>query len=98
MNSSSSMKLVDVNGMEHQLSDYNVTMMLVVGWMSFILAYVFNIFYYKVHPSGVDFNISRFRNKLHFYVCGYRVDFNTKKKDRLHFNRNEMEKLVTSNV
>ena len=98
MNSLSAMKLIDVNGVEHPLSDYNVTIILVVGWTSFILAYVFNILYYKVHPSGVDFNFSRFRNKLHFYICGYRIDFNAGEKDKLHKNSIEMEKLVISDV
>ena len=98
MNSTSSIKLVDINGMEHLLSDHNVTIILIVGWTSFLLSCVFNILYYKVHPSGVDFNLSRFQNKLHFYICGYRVDFDIAENEEFDDNRPELVRLVSSNV
>ena len=44
--------------------------MLGIGWASFLCSYLVNFAYYVVHPSGVDFNTSRFNNRLFIYVLG----------------------------
>ena len=44
--------------------------MLVIGWASFLCSYLVNFAYCVVHPSGLDFNKSRFNNRLFIYVLG----------------------------
>ena len=57
LNLSDDMLINDVNGRPHPLSQDHVQMILVIGWVSFILSWMFNILYYRVHPSAVDFNL-----------------------------------------
>ena len=64
------MKIIDVNGRPHTLTQYQVQNMLVISWVFFLLSWIFNILYYKVHPSAVDFNLKRSRAKLFIYVLG----------------------------
>ena len=64
------MKLVDVNGFEHEITRHHINMMMVVGWISFFLAWILNIVYYALHPSAVDFNLSRLKKKLTVGVLG----------------------------
>ena len=68
------MKLVDINGMEHQITTYEVSIMLTIGWIAFILSYIVNIIFYIIHPSGVDINISRLQNKFMFHIFGKKID------------------------
>ena len=68
------MKLIDVNGMEHQITSYNVSVMLAIGWTSFLLSYLFNLIFYVLHPSAVDFDRSRFGHRFFFYICGKKYD------------------------
>ena len=35
--------------------------MLMIGWISFIISWCFNLLFYKLHPSSVDFDKGRFR-------------------------------------
>ena len=58
------MKLIDVNGNSHEFTSYHVHMMMAVGWVCFILAWILNIVYYFLHPSAVDFELSRLHEKL----------------------------------
>ena len=68
------MKLLDVTGAEKKLTRSDVHWMMVTGWISFIIAWVLDIIYYKLHPSAVDFNPNRLRRKLSLYVLGQNVD------------------------
>ena len=67
------MVLIDVNGVPHELTSLHVHVMLGVGWTAFLLAWVFNILHYRLHPFAVDFNIGRLKNKFFFYIFGKRV-------------------------
>ena len=64
------MKLIDVNGNSHEFTSYHVHMMMAVGWVCFILAWILNIVYYFLHPSAVDFELSRLHEKLKIPVFG----------------------------
>ena len=67
------MKLIDVNGNAHKLTPQQVTGMIIVGWVAFLLAGVMNIAYYKVHPSSVDFSPSRLWKKMFIYLLGKKL-------------------------
>ena len=75
LNLSDNMEIIDVNGRHHPLTQYQVLMMLVIGWVSFILSWLSNIIYYKFHPSGVDFNVGRSRSRLFIYFLGRKVGY-----------------------
>ena len=66
-------KIFDANGRPHSLTQHHVVMILVIGWTSFIMSWIFNILYYKVHPSAVDFKLKRVRAKMFIYVFGYKL-------------------------
>ena len=83
-----SMKLIDINGMTQEKTIHHVTMMMAVGWVTFLLSYVVNVAFYMIHPSGVDINRSRFRNKWYFYINGRRVNLSFKRNEVLE-KRNE---------
>ena len=67
------MKLVDVNGMVHEINCYHISMMLLAGWICFLLSFILNIVYYAIHPSGVDFNKERFDKRFYFHLCGTEI-------------------------
>ena len=67
------MSLVDVHGRVRLLTEHQVHVTLVIGWVSFLLSWMFNIMYYRVHPSAVDFNPSRSRARLFIYILGRRI-------------------------
>ena len=73
MKFSDTMEIKDVNGRPHPLTEYQVQMILVIGWVCFFLSWICNIIYYKVHPSGVDFNLGRSRARLFIYFLGKKV-------------------------
>ena len=80
------MKIVDETGRVHDLSVATVRTMIGTGWGAFIAAWLLNIAFYKVqytnsssyitlyscqvHPSAVDLEVSRFRNKMVINVLG----------------------------
>ena len=68
------MKLLDVNGAEKKLTRSDVHWMMVTGWFTFIIAWILDIIYYKLHPSAVDFNPNRLRRKLSLFVLGQNID------------------------
>ena len=72
---SDSMKLMDVNGNTHPLTKHQVRMMILLGWMAFLLAWLMNILFYKVHPSAVDFSPKRYRDRCFLYVVGKKIVF-----------------------
>ena len=64
------MKLIDINGVPHELTEAQVRMMIMIGWLTFLAAWVMNILFYKTHPSAVDFSPKRFRDKMFIYIFG----------------------------
>ena len=87
LNITGDMKLIDVNGNSHEFTSYHVHMMMIVGWVCFIIAWILNIVYYFLHPSAVDFELSRLHEKLKIPVFGnyiwdisktLRIDMKTK--------------------
>ena len=67
------MKIIDVNGMEQDISCYHISMMLLAGWICFLLSSLLNLIYYAIHPSGVDFNKERFYRRFYFYFCASKI-------------------------
>ena len=74
-NLSDNMRLIDVNGIPHPMSKFQVRMMMLIGWMAFLLAWLMNILFYKVHPSAVDFSLKRYKEKCFLYVFGIKMNF-----------------------
>ena len=72
---SDSMRLIDVNGNPHPMKKFQVRMMIMIGWLAFLLGALMNILFYKFHPSFVDFNPKRFREKCFIYVLGRKIVF-----------------------
>ena len=73
LNFKNTMEIKDVNGRPHDLTQYQVQIIMVIGWVAFFLSWISNILYYKVHPSAVDFNPRRSRSKLFIYFLGRKV-------------------------
>ena len=67
---SDSMRLIDVNGNPHPMTKLQVRMMIMIGWLAFLLAALMNILFYNVHPSFVDFSPKRFKEKCFIYIFG----------------------------
>ena len=74
-NLSDSMRLIDVNGIPHPMTKFQVKMMILIGWLAFLLAAVMNIVFYKVHPSFVDFSLKRYKEKGSIYFFGRQIVF-----------------------
>ena len=72
LNISDNMEIKDVNGRPHPLTQYQVQMILILGWVSFLLSWICNIIFYKFHPSGVDFG--RLKARLFIYFLGRKGD------------------------
>ena len=68
------MKLMDVNGYPHDLTPYQVRMMITIGWIAFFSSWTMNILFYAVHPSAVDFNLERLRDKCYIYILGRKIN------------------------
>ena len=64
------MRLIDVNGLPHNLTEYQVRMMITIGWLTFLAAWVTSICFYITHPSAVDLNPKRFKDKMFIYIFG----------------------------
>ena len=61
------MILVDMNGAEHKMSTIFVVIVLIIGWVSFLLAILTNCIYYVVHPMALKVNP---KDKLKTYIFG----------------------------
>ena len=61
------MRLIDVNGAPHVLTEYQVKMMITIGWVTFLAAWMMTLLNYKVHPSSVRFTP---KGKMFFYIFG----------------------------
>ena len=73
VNVTDEMKLIDVNGNPHVMTPSQVSVMIIIGWTSFLLAWIMNIMFYKVHPSSVDFSLSGLCKKMFIYICGRKI-------------------------
>ena len=67
-------KIVDLNGRPSYLTQFEVHMILVIGWAAFIISNLLNIIHYIVHPSQVDRSLSRFRTRFFVYILGKRIE------------------------
>ena len=76
------MRLIDVHGVPHDLTEPQVWIILAIGWLSFLAAWVMNILFYKTHPSAVDFSLKRFQEKMFIYIFGKKMDLKTWRKKR----------------
>ena len=72
---SDNMRLIDVNGNPNPMTKFQVRMMIMIGWLSFLLAWLMNILFYKVHPSFVDFSPKRLKKKCFIYIFGRKLTF-----------------------
>ena len=61
------MRLIDVNGAPHVLTEHQVRMMITIGWVTFLAAWLMNLLNYKVHPSSVKFST---KEKMFIYIFG----------------------------
>ena len=80
------MRLIDVNGNPHPLTKFQVRMMIMIGWLAFILAVLMNILFYKVHPSFVDFSPKRFKERCFIYLFGRKIAFFGNQAGKHFFN------------
>ena len=76
-------KLIDINGYEHDMTKSQVRIMYALGFSAFILSWIMNLCYYKVHPSAVDFRLKTFKEKCFIYILG------EKKRIPIPFKTNE---------
>ena len=74
MNMNEDVEIVDLNGRPSYLSQFEVYMILVIGWVAFIISNLLNIIHYIVHPSKVDFSLSRFKARFFVYILGKRIE------------------------
>ena len=61
------MRLIDIHGAPHELTELQVRMMITIGWITFLAAWMMNILNYKVHPSSVNFSPDK---KMFVYIFG----------------------------
>ena len=62
--------IVSTNGMKVPFSRSSVQNQLKFGWTVFFLAILLNILFYNLHPSSVDFDLKRSKNKMDFHILG----------------------------
>ena len=56
-----------MNGDVHRITLWHAQIVLILGWLSFLLSTIFNIIYYTVHPMAPQVSI---RGKLVTHVFG----------------------------
>ena len=82
LNIKEGMKITDIYGNPEELKPDHVRVMLAVGWACFLVSWLINIAYYKVHPSAVDvFSLS---DKKKLYVFGRDVFSSENKQQPSH--------------
>ena len=64
------MKLIDINGYEHDMTKRQVRTMYTLGFAAFILSWIMNLCFYKAHPSAVDFRPKTFHEKCFINILG----------------------------
>ena len=83
---SDSMRLIDVNGNPHPMTKFQVRMMIMIGWLAFLLAALMNVLFYNVHPSFVDFSPKRLKKKCFIYFFGRKIVFFSSGKGNFSFS------------
>ena len=73
----------DLHGLDHQLTRFNIHMMLLIGWISFMSGIIVNIIYYADHPSVVEFSWNKVKNSFCSSKSKNRIDEAI--KQNLHF-------------
>merc|ERR1719300_977150 len=63
--------LVNTVGRTYDFTPSHVFITLGVGWAAFVLALIFNLLYYVLHPSQV--NVKSFQEKRVVTVFGYKI-------------------------
>ena len=48
------MKLIDINGIPHELTPTQVRVMMAIGWVSFFMSWAFNSLFYKVSKITIS--------------------------------------------
>ena len=61
------MRLIDVNGAPHVLTEFQVKIMITIGWVTFLAAWLMNLLNYTVHPSSVNYSP---KEKMFIYIFG----------------------------
>ena len=51
------MKLIDVTGKAHSISKRSTRLILVAGWIFFVVSSIFHCIFYKIHPSATDISL-----------------------------------------
>ena len=65
------MKIMDIEGKWEKFSEADMNSILVIGWIFFLMANIFNIIFYSVHPAEVQFQKKK---TALLHVLGYKVD------------------------
>ena len=74
---SDEMVLIDMDGYDdHKMTTGFVATVVILGWLSFVLAIGFNIIYYIVHPMAPQVSP---KDKLKTYICGNLWDLEKRK-------------------
>ena len=68
------MRLIDVNGAPHVLTEHQVRMMITIAWIAFLVAWLMNLLNYKAHPSSVNFSP---KEKMFVYIFGKRYNLHS---------------------
>merc|ERR1712150_209159 len=78
---------------------FQVRMMILIGWLAFLFAWLMNILFYSVHPSFVDFSLKRCKEKCFIYVFGRKLFFyGTTKNPELELESLNKEENLQNNV
>ena len=65
------MEIMDIEGKWEKFSEADMNNILVTGWIFFLLANIFNIIFYSVHPAEVQFQKKK---TALLHVLGYKID------------------------
>ena len=76
---SENMNLIDMNGHSHDMHSGFAIKVLVLGWISFLLALVTNCVYYMIHPMAPQVNP---KHKLETHIFGNLIPINDDKRDK----------------
>ena len=63
----------EVTGYSSKLIPEQARTMMVIGWLSFFLAWIMNISFYAVHPSMVDLNLMKLKGKCSVHIFGRKM-------------------------
>ena len=58
------MKLIDVTGKAHSISKRSTRLILVAGWIFFVVSFGLHFIFYKIHPSGTDISLGAIKRRF----------------------------------